>query len=248
MPYYNNGPAEIYYEESGAGFPLLCLPGGGLNGTIGNFTGVAPFNPIAEFAGQYRCITLDTRNANDGRSSGPLEIDRPWDAFADDQIGLMDHLGIDRFMVLGFCIGGPFIWNLLQRAPDRIVAAVIAQPSGVRPDMPDIFYQKNIDDCALQLCAGRPDIEMDMAEDFLNKMYRSNPDFFFTVSRDFARGCQTPILVLPDDIPAHPYEVAMELALLAPSAQVSLYPWKDPEERIALAVRHIDSFLRAHKI
>jgi len=140
------------------------------------------------------------------------------------------------------------IWNLLQRAPDRIVAAVIAQPSGVRPDMPDICYQKNIDDWALQLCAGRPDIEMDMAEDFLNKMYRSNPDIVFTVSRDFARGCQTPILVLPDDIPAHPYEVAIESALLAPNAQVSLYPWKDPEERIALAVRHIDSFLWAHKV
>ena len=114
--------------------------------------------------------------------------------------------------------------------------------------MPDICYQKNIDDWALQLCAGRPDIEMDMAEDFLNKMYRSNPDIVFTVSRDFARGCQTPILVLPDDIPAHPYEVAIESALLAPNAQVSLYPWKDPEERIALAVRHIDSFLWAHKV
>ena len=114
--------------------------------------------------------------------------------------------------------------------------------------MPDIFYQKNIGDWALQLCAGRPDIEMDMAEDFLNKMYRSNPDIVFTVSRDFACGCQTPILVLPDDIPAHLYEVAIESALLAPNAQVSLYPWKDPEERIALAVRHIDSFLWAHKI
>jgi dienelactone hydrolase len=39
----------------------------------------------------------------------------------------MDHLGIGKFMVLGFCIGGPFIWNLLKRAPDRIVAAVLAQ-------------------------------------------------------------------------------------------------------------------------
>jgi pimeloyl-ACP methyl ester carboxylesterase len=42
----------------------------------------------------------------------------------------MDHLGIDKFMVMGFCIGGPFIWNLLKRAPERVVAAVLAQPSG----------------------------------------------------------------------------------------------------------------------
>jgi dienelactone hydrolase len=45
----------------------------------------------------------------------------------------MDHLQIDKFLVMGFCIGGPFIWNLLQRAHGRIVAAVLAQPSGLRP-------------------------------------------------------------------------------------------------------------------
>ena len=51
----------------------------------------------------------------------------------------MDHLGIAEFLVLSFCIGGPFIWNLLQRAPERIVAAVLAQPSGFRPELPDLF-------------------------------------------------------------------------------------------------------------
>ena len=63
-------------------------------------------------------------------------------------------------------------------------------------------------------------------------MYRANPDFVFTVTRDFVRGCKTPILVLPDDVPAHPYAVAMESARLAPNSQVSLYPWKDPTELI----------------
>ena len=52
--------------------------------------------------------------------------------YTDDHLGLMDHLGIDKFMVLGFCIGGPFIWNRLKRASDRIVAAVPAQPVGFR--------------------------------------------------------------------------------------------------------------------
>jgi pimeloyl-ACP methyl ester carboxylesterase len=58
---------------------------------------------------------MDLRNANGGQSSGPLEIDRPWEAYADDQLGLMDHLRIREFMVMGFCIGGLFIWNLLRR-------------------------------------------------------------------------------------------------------------------------------------
>jgi hypothetical protein len=78
-------------------------------------------------------------------------------------------------------------------------------------------------------------------------MYRTNPDFVFTVTRDFVRNCQTPVLILPDDIPAHPYAVAMEAAMLAPKAEVSMFPWKEPKERIPLGVRQIHSFLRAHR-
>jgi hypothetical protein len=88
---------------------------------------------------------------------------------------------------------------------------------------------------------------MAMVEPFLLKMYRDNPDFVFTVTRDFVRACQTPIMILPDDIPAHPYAVAMEAARLAPNAQVSLYPWKDPKELIPLAVRHVQTFLAANR-
>ncbi len=105
---------------------------------------------------------------------------------------------------MGFCIGGPFIWNLLKRAPDRIVAAVLAQPSGSRPEMRDLFYQNNIKGWGPALCARRPDITMDKVDAFLTKMYRTNPDFVFTVTRDFVRDCQTPILVLPDDVPGAP--------------------------------------------
>ena len=122
MSVYEKGPVRIRYEESGSGFPLLLIAGGGLNSTIAGLT--SPFDAIGEFKSDYRCIASDLRNANNGQSSGPLEIDRPWDAYTDDHLGLMDHLGIDKFMVMGFCIGGPFIWNLLERAPNRVVAAV----------------------------------------------------------------------------------------------------------------------------
>jgi hypothetical protein len=88
---------------------------------------------------------------------------------------------------------------------------------------------------------------MEMVEKFLTNMYRSNADFVYTVTRDFVRNRQTPILILPDDIPAHPYAVAMEAAMLAPKAEVSMFPWKEPKERIPLAVRQIRSFLRAHR-
>jgi pimeloyl-ACP methyl ester carboxylesterase len=245
--FYEKGPVRIHFEETGSGFPLLLIPGGGLNSSISNFTRNSPFNPIEELKGEYRCIAADLRNASDGQSTGPLEIDRPWDAYADDQLGVMDHLGISKFMVIGFCIGGPFIWNLLKRAPDRVVAAVLAQPSGSRPEMRDLFYEGNMKTWGPALTARRPDITMEMVDKFLTKMYRTNPDFVFTVTRDFVRNCQTPVLILPDDIPAHPYAVAMEAAMLAPNAEVSMFPWKEPKERIPLAVRQIRSFLRAHR-
>ena len=243
--FYEKGPVRIHYEETGSGFPLLLIPGGGLNSTIASLAN--PFNPIDEFKGEYRCIAADLRNANAGQSSGPLESDRPWDAYTDDHIGLMDHLRIDKFMVMGFCIGGPFIWSLLKRAPNRVVAAVLAQPSGFRPDMPTLFYDNNMTGWGPELVKRRPEITMDTVEKFLTRMYRTNPDFVFTVTRDFVRRCQTPVLILPDDIAAHPYAVAMEAAMLAPKAEVSMFPWKEPKERIPLAIRQIRSFLRAHR-
>ena len=139
--FYEKGSVRIAYRETGSGFPLLLIAGGGLNSTMSGLT--EPFNPIEEFKGEYRCIASDLRNANRGQSSGPLEIDRPWDSYTNDHLGLMDHLGIQKFMVLGFCIGGPFIWNLLRRAPNRVVAAVLAQPSGSRPEARDLFYETN---------------------------------------------------------------------------------------------------------
>src|SRR5260370_24646740 len=144
LSFYERGTVRSHCEEAGSGFPLLLIPGGRFNSAISTFTGNSPFNPIEEFKADYHCITADLRNANGGQSTGPLEIDRPWDAYADDQLGLMDHLRIDKFIVVGFCIGGPFIWNLLKRAPDRIVAAVLAQPPGSPPETPDLLHQQNM--------------------------------------------------------------------------------------------------------
>ena len=246
MPFYEKGNVRIRYEEAGSGFPLLIIPGGGLNSTIEGLK-THPFNPLDEFRNDYRVIAADLRNANGGQSTGPLEINRPWDSYTDDHLGLMDHLGIREFVVLGFCIGGPFIWNLLKRAGDRVVSAVLTQPSGFRPTMPDLFYQNNIKGWAPGLVQRHPDVTMEQASAFLESMYRKNADFVFTVSRDFVRQCRTPILILPDDVPGHPYAVALESAYLAPNAQVSLYPWKMSPIQIQIALRHVRGFLNTNR-
>jgi pimeloyl-ACP methyl ester carboxylesterase len=247
MPFYEKGQVRIHYEEAGSGFPLFIIPGGGLNSNINKLSESHPFNPMVEFKGEYRCIAMDLRNADGGQSTGPLDVDRPWDMHAEDQIGLLDHLGVKNFLVMGFCIGNPLIWNLLKRIPERIVAAVSAQPSGFRPELPDHFYKTNSAKWGPALVKRNPQITPAMVDQFLRKMYLSNPDFVFSVTRDFVRNCKTPLLVMPDDSEAHPYPVAMEMVRLAPNAQVSLYPWKDSKENTRLAVRHARTFLKANR-
>jgi pimeloyl-ACP methyl ester carboxylesterase len=244
--FYQRGPVRIHYQEFGSGFPLFVIPGGGLNSSIAGLLGGGPFNVVEEFKNEYRIIVADLRNAPGGQSTGPLEVDRPWDAYTDDHLGLMDHLGIDKFMVMGFCIGGPFVWNILERAPNRVVAGVLSQPSGWRPEMPTMNYDNNMQGWGPELVKRRPELTMEMVDKFLTRMYK-NVDFVFTVSRDFVRNCQTPVLIMPDDIPSHPYAVAMEAAMLAPRAEVTMFPWKEPPARIPLAVRQVRSFLRAHR-
>jgi pimeloyl-ACP methyl ester carboxylesterase len=236
MPFYERGPVRIHYEEVGAGFPLLLIPGGGLNSALSSWQTASPFDPMERYKGDFRCICADLRNANPGQSSGPLEIDRPWDAYTDDQLGLMDHLGIRTFMVMGFCIGGPMIHNLIRRAPERVVAAAMMQPSGFRRELPDLFYQNNIKGWGPALCEKRSDVTMAMVHDFV-----------FTVSRDFVRSIQTPLLIAPDDVPAHPYKVAMQVASLAQNAEVTIYPWKDSPQHIDEVVEHGRRFLKAHE-
>ena len=80
---------------------------------------------------------------------------------------------------MGFCIGGPFIWNLLQRAPSRIVAAVLAQPSGFRPEMPDLFYDNNMEGWGPTFVRAGPTSRWSMVEAFLTRMYRGQGGFRF---------------------------------------------------------------------
>ena len=70
MPIYKNGSVEIYYEEAGRGFPLLVIPGGGLNARIPYLSTRTPFNPMDVLSDEYQCIAMDIRelslNLGDG--------------------------------------------------------------------------------------------------------------------------------------------------------------------------------------
>ena len=127
MPLFQKGDVRIRYEEAGSGFPLLVTPGGGLNSRVSNWP-TAVINAMEEFKNDFRCITMDQRNANGGESTGPVPVDKAWDAFADDQLGLMDHLGIREFFYMGYCLGGCFC---------REAAAASARPRHRRGVLPE---------------------------------------------------------------------------------------------------------------
>jgi pimeloyl-ACP methyl ester carboxylesterase len=222
------------------------MPGGGLNSRISNWS-TAVYNFFDAFKDNYHVITMDQRNANQGDSTGPLDTSDPWGAFADDQLAVLDHLGVREFMVLGCCIGGPFVLKLMERAPERVVAGVLCQPVGHRPENPDVMYRSGKDVWAPELKSRRPEITDEQIDAYLHALYRVNPDFVYSVSREFVRGCTIPMLVMPDDVPAHPYQVCEDVLALAPNAQATIYPWKETPESKATAVDQVRSFLRAHQ-
>lgn len=245
MPFFQKGDVRIRYEETGSGFPLLVTPGGGLNSRISNWP-TAVFNAMDVFKDDFRCITMDQRNANGGESTGPIPADDPWNAFADDQLGLMDHLGVRKFLFMGYCIGGCFALKLMERAPERVVGAVLCQTVGHRPENPHVMYNSGRDAWAPELLARRPDLNRAQVEPYLYNLYRARADFVYSVSRDFVRSCATPMLVMHDDTPAHSYQASLDVAALAPHAQSTVYPWKDPRDLLETTISQVREFLRTH--
>ena len=244
--FYEKGNVRIRYAEIGSGFPLLATPGGGLNSRVSVWP-TAVINIMEEFRNDFRVITMDQRNATNGESTGPIPVDNPWAAFADDQLGVMDYLGIRQFLFFGNCIGGPFGMKLMERAPERVVAAVLSQPVGHRPEQPDYMYNSGKDVWAKEFRERRSDVSMAMIEAYLHSLYRVRPDFVYSVSRDFAKSCQTPMLVLPDDTTAHPLQVSIDIASLAPNAEITVFPWKEPAGLKARTINRARTFLKRHQ-
>lgn len=239
MPTFERDDTTIYYEERGQGAPVLLLAPGGMRSAIEVWQNAA-VNPWASYAGDFRLIAMDQRNA--GRSRGPLDAADPWGAYAADQLALMDHLGVDRFLVVGCCIGGSFILKLVERAPERLAAAVLEQPIGVHEQNRHLFAEMGRS-WAEDLVAARPDVDAPAAARFLESMWRG--EFVVSVGRDVIASCPVPLMVLPGIDDFHPTATGREVAALAPDARL-VEPWKDTPEQVASATESVRQFLQAH--
>jgi len=245
MPFVENGPIRIRYEEAGnpSGYPLLLLAPGGMNSGLINWSKLAVFNPLEVFKDDFRIIAMDQRNALNGESVAPVETENAWDVYLGDQLAVMDQLGIRGFFALGFCIGCSFALNLATKAADRLTAAVLCQPIGHRPEDPDVLHESGVT-WGKELAEKRSDVDMATVERLLHNLYRAQPDFVYSVTRDDVARCETPLLVLPGNDRPHPHEVGVAVADLARNSE-RMDPWKT-DELVPEAVERIRAFLRKH--
>jgi pimeloyl-ACP methyl ester carboxylesterase len=238
MPTFRRGGVSLYYETSGAGFPVLLFAPGGMRSSI-EFWQRSPWNPIEALSPRFRVIAMDQRNA--GRSTAPVTANDGWHSYAQDHVALLDHLGIERCHVLGGCIGGPYCLGVIAAAPERVCAAVLQQPIGFDGDNRQAFYDM-FDGWANELRLKRPDVDPATWNVFRDRMYGG--DFVFNVGRDFVRNCATPLLVLLGNDRYHPAMTSREIVELAPNAEL-VERWKEPDV-IEQTIARVQSFLAQH--
>lgn len=221
MPTIEHHGATIYYEVHGEGFPILTFAPAGVKSTIAVWSQpMAPIKPVTDFAG-YRVIVMDQRNAG-GKSRAAMTAQDGWHSYTADHIAVLDHLKIDKCHLFGQCIGGSFIANLIKAQPQRVVAAVWAQPIGrVGPMKPrPARFNEWIDG----LKKDHPELTEAMADSIYRNMYE--PDFIYCADREFARNCKTPSLLLAGNDEAHPRPISDELSRLLPNVEY-ITEWKE---------------------
>jgi pimeloyl-ACP methyl ester carboxylesterase len=237
VPVLQRDDATIHYDVHGAGFPVLALAPGGMR-SAGSYWEQVPYNPVKELAGDYRVITMDQRNA--GSSTAPVTGREGWDTYAQDQLAVLDHLGIERCHLVGMCIGGPFILSLLHTAPDRFARAVVLQSIGL-DDNRDAFRDM-FDTWMTDLAPAHPEADSGNWAAYRSSLYEGE-DALFSVPESVLPTITTPILVLQGDDQYHPRSASRLLASSVPDAQF-VERWKDPEH-LPTATATIAEFLAA---
>jgi len=107
---------EIYYESTGSGPVIAFAPG---------FMGIADIwrEQVARFSATHRCITFDTRGA--GRSDKPIpRVSYGVDRHARDLDVVLEHLGVDRCVIIGHSMGGNIACRFHRRHPERVAGIV----------------------------------------------------------------------------------------------------------------------------
>jgi pimeloyl-ACP methyl ester carboxylesterase len=129
MPHVGVGARKVYYEIHGdrPGVPLLLVMGMG-----GSCRGWLPLQ-IPDFSRERRTVIFDHRGVGgSGDPGGPFSTPQ----FADDAVGLLDALEIERADVLGVFMGGMVAQEMALRHPNRVerltLTGTFARPDAKR--------------------------------------------------------------------------------------------------------------------
>ena len=239
MPVFESGDVTIYYETQGDGPALLMLAPGGLRlSRIENWNR-APWDPIAALADRYRIVAMDQRNT--GRSFAPITAAYGWADYTTDQLALMDHLGIERFGVMGMCIGGGFGLRLVDAAPDRVSGLVAMQPIGNHENRDT--YRGLFDDWRTAVGADHPEASEADWQGAWSNLFDTDR-LLWTIPDESIAHLAAPVLVLLGNDEYHPSVASREIAARAPRATL-IERWKDPAD-VPAARQAVDDFLAAH--
>jgi pimeloyl-ACP methyl ester carboxylesterase len=115
MPLAHVNGIDLYYEIEGKGDWLVFAHGGD-----GNH--LCWWRQVAALSPHYRCLTYDARGF--GLSGG--EAGDPASSAADDLQGLLDHIGIERALLVGHSMGGLAVAGVAQKYPERARALVMS--------------------------------------------------------------------------------------------------------------------------
>ena len=207
--YAEVGDITIYYEEHGAGRPLILLHGGLGSGEM--------FGPIIPtLAKDHRVILPDLQGH--GRTA---DIDRPIDVrlMADDIAALIDHLGLEDPDVVGYSLGGGVAFFVAVRHPDKVGRLVMASAHVWRDAIPPemLAQQAQVNAAAVEYMRDTPMYQLyqqvaPRPEDFgrlLDKIGQSmSLDFDYS---EEVRGLQVPTLIVAADAdmapPSHYVEI-----------------------------------------
>lgn len=215
--YVNVNGAHLYYTVTGHGSPVIFLHGGPANS---QYLG----NQVAALQATHQVISLDTRgHGRSTRDATPLSYDQ----FADDVIGLMNALNIQRADVFGWSDGGITGIDIAMRYPDRIGRLVAfganTNTAGATPDLASRpVWIEFIKRAAIEYAALSPTPQgFDDLSNALNAMYQTMPNW----SDAQLQTIRAPVLIMDGD---HDEAVKLEhahyMAQTIPGAQLVIIP------------------------
>jgi pimeloyl-ACP methyl ester carboxylesterase len=121
---------ETSYEISGSGPALLMFSPGGFNATMDNWTTHGIYRRtrmLEQLRERYTCITFDKRESGD--SGGRVER-ITWRQYAEQGKGLLDHIGLERAVLMGGCVGCSIAAAFAVAFPERAAGLVLYSPAG----------------------------------------------------------------------------------------------------------------------